>query len=188
MSRQEAGAGVRGGIPRAATWNVLLAACLLLTLLACTAREPAEREHRARSRNALVDGQVGPMRLIHVHILAPPMNQQKAGDNLGLYLTLVNNSDRPQTLDGVSTVHADEVVYRSGPAAAPKPIHVTIPPHGTLSLQEGRDRPHLELIRIHRPLGATPIDVTFRFPTAGTLTMRIPVLPLSHGAGSPTPS
>ena len=181
MSRQDAGVGVRGSIPKAVTWNVLLAACLLLTLLACTTREP-------RAPSGLVDGQVGPVRLIHVHILAPPMDQQKPGDNLGLYLTLVNNSDRPQTLDGVSTVHADKVVYRSGPTSAEEPIHVTIPPHGNLSLQEGHDRPHLELIRIHRPLGATPIDVTFRFPAAGTLTMRIPVLPLSRGAGSPVPT
>ncbi|WP_432869847.1 hypothetical protein [Microbispora rosea] len=37
-------------------------------------------------------------------------------------------------------------------------------------------------------LGATPIDVSFRFPTAGTITLRIPVLPLSRGAGSPTPA
>ncbi|NBE97093.1 MULTISPECIES: copper chaperone PCu(A)C [unclassified Nonomuraea] len=126
------------------------------------------------------------MQLLHVHILAPPMDQQKAGDDLGLYLTLVNNSDRPQELDGVSTVHAKRVEYRASPSAPRQAVTVTIPARGTLSLQQGHNRPHLELIDIHRPLGATPIDVTFRF-TTGTTTLRIPVLPLSRGAGSPTP-
>jgi copper(I)-binding protein len=167
--------------PVRAVLGVVLAGCLML---ACGAHV----EPRGRSRNGLVDGQVGPVRLLHVHVLAPPMEQQKPGDDLGLYLTLVNNSDRPQILDGVSTVHADKVVYRAGPASPQQPIHVTIPPHGALSLQEGHDRPHLELVGIHRPLGATPIDVTFRFPTAGTITLRIPVLPLSRGAGSATPA
>lgn len=126
------------------------------------------------------------MRLLHVHILAPPMDEQKAGDDLGLYLTLVNNSDRPQKLDGVSTVHAERVVYRPSPSASRQAITVTIPARATLSLQEGHGRPHLEVVDIHRPLGATPIDVTFRFST-GTTTLRIPVMPLSRGAGSPTP-
>ncbi|WP_220446657.1 hypothetical protein, partial [Nonomuraea deserti] len=56
----------------------------------------------------------------------------------------------------------------------------------TLPLQQGHNRPHLELIDINRPLGATPTDVTFRF-TTGTTTLRIPVLPLSRGAEPPTP-
>jgi copper(I)-binding protein len=134
----------------------------------------------------LVDAQVGAMQLLHVHILAPPMDQQKTGDDLGLYLTLVNRSDTPQQLDGVSTVHAQSVAYRARPSAPRQAVKVTIPAGGVLSLQQGQDRPHLELIDIRRPLGATPIDVTFRLST-GTTTLRIPVLPLSRGAGSPTP-
>ncbi|MGP3956388.1 copper chaperone PCu(A)C [Nonomuraea sp. 3N208] len=126
------------------------------------------------------------MQLLHVHILAPPMDLQKSGDDLGLYLTLVNNSDTPQKLDGVSTVHAERVVYRASPSAPQQAVNVTIPARGTLSLQEGQNRPHLEVVDIRRPLGATPIDVTFRLST-GTTTLRIPVLPLERGAGSPTP-
>ncbi|MEV4181122.1 copper chaperone PCu(A)C [Streptosporangium canum] len=165
--------------------------CLLALCLLSTACNPGQRESpmpqsNPTSRNGLVDGQVGAMRLVHVHILAPPMDQQKTGDDLGLYLTLVNESDQEQKLDGVSTVHAKKVIYRAGPDAAQQDVHVTIPPRATVSLQEGRNRPHLELVDIDRPLGATPIDVTFRFST-GTTTLRIPVLPLSHGAGTPTP-
>jgi copper(I)-binding protein len=167
--------------------RVLLAVCLLSTLLACN---PAQREsplpQETRHREGLVDGRAGAVRLLHVHILAPPMDEQKAGDDLGLYLTLVNESDKPQELDGVSTVHAERVAYRASPSAPLEAIKVPIPAHGTLSLQQGQDRPHLELIDIHRPLGATPIDVTFRL-TTGTTTLRIPVLPLSRGAESPTP-
>ncbi|WP_433435544.1 copper chaperone PCu(A)C [Nonomuraea sp. CA-141351] len=171
---------------RHAAIPLLLTACLLL-LPACGSPMQSVAPQPTWNRNGLVDGQVGAMRLLHVHILAPPMDKQKAGDDLGLYLTLVNNSDKPQKLDGVSTVHAERVVYRESPSAPRQPVHVTIPARGTLSLQEGHDRPHLELIDIHRPLGATPIDVTFRFST-GTLTLRIPVLPLERGAGSSTPS
>ncbi|GAA2405531.1 copper chaperone PCu(A)C [Nonomuraea africana] len=161
-----------------AALHALLAACLLLVCLACA----EERGPEQWDRGGLVDGQVGPVQLIHAHILAPPMGEQKAGDALGLYVTLVNNSDRDQVLDGVSTVHADSVVYREG-REKPQPIEVTVPARRIASLQEGHDRPHLELVGIHRPLGATPIDVTFRFPSAGTITLRIPVLPLSRGAG-----
>lgn len=177
----------RTGLRRVAALCILLATCLVLALQACDSPRQRARPHATWSRNGLVDGQIGPVRLLHVHILAPPMNEQKAGDHLGLYLTLVNNSDRPQTLDGVSTVHAERVVYRQGPSSPQQAVNVTIPAHGAISLQQGHDRPHLELVDIHRPLGATPIDVTFRFPTAGTITLRIPVLPLSRGAGSPTP-
>lgn len=168
----------RGG-PR-----VFLAACLLLTCGACSSGRGPEQW----DRGGLVDGQVGMLRLVHVHILAPPMDKQKAGDDLGLYLTLVNNGDREQVLDGAGTVHADKIVYREGDASADQAIHVAVPPRGTISLQQGHDRPHLELVGIHRPMGATPVDVTFRSPTAGTLTLRIPVLPLSRGAGNPSPS
>ncbi|MEV4579943.1 copper chaperone PCu(A)C [Nonomuraea jabiensis] len=171
-----------------ATLTFLVAACLLPLLPACN---PGQRQsslpQATRNREGLVDGQVGPMRLVHVHILAPPMNEQKAGDDLGLYLTLVNDSDTPQKLDGVSTVHAERVVYRASPAARQQAVNVTIPARTTLSLQEGQNRPHLEVLDIHRPLGATPIDVTFRLST-GTITLRIPVLPLSRGAGSSTPT
>ncbi|MGP3937322.1 copper chaperone PCu(A)C [Nonomuraea sp. KM88] len=173
------------------TWRAalpfLLTACMLMLLPACN---PAQREsplpQSTRNREGLVDGQVGAMRLLHVHILAPPMDQQTAGDDLGLYLTLVNDSDQPQKLDGASTVHAEQVLYRESPTGPRQRVDVTIPTRQTLSLQQGHDRPHLELVDIHRPLGATPIDVTFRF-TTGTLTLRIPVLPLSRGDESPTP-
>ncbi|MEV7006359.1 copper chaperone PCu(A)C [Streptosporangium sp. NPDC051022] len=171
-------------------WRVSLG-CLLALCLLSTACNPARRESPlptgTSNREGLVDGQVGPMRLVHVHILAPPMDQQKAGDDLGLYLTLVNESDQEQKLDGVSTVHAKKVVYRAGPGAPRQDVNVTIPARATVSLQEGHNRPHLEVLDIDRPLGATPIDVTFRFST-GTITLRIPVLPLSHGAGTPTPA
>lgn len=171
-----------------ATLRLLLAACLMSLLPACN---PGQRPHplpqSTRNREGLVDGQVGAMRLLHVHILAPPMAQQKSGDDLGLYLTLVNDSDTPQKLDGVSTVHAERVVYRASSSAPQQAVNVTIPARATLSLQQGQGRPHLEVIDIHRPLGATPIDVTFRF-TTGTTTLRIPVLPLERGAGSPTPT
>ncbi|NUR92978.1 MAG: copper chaperone PCu(A)C [Nonomuraea sp.] len=174
---------------RRARLGHLLAAGLLSTTLACNASAPqsAMPSPTQHNRNGLVDGQVGAMRLVHVHILAPPMDKQKAGDDLGLYLTLVNESDQPQKLDGVSSVHAASAAYRANPSAPRQAVHVTVPPRSTLSLQEGQGRPHLELVDIDRPLGATPIDVTFRF-TTGTTTLRIPVLPLSHGAGTPTPT
>ncbi|GGT41418.1 copper chaperone PCu(A)C [Nonomuraea spiralis] len=167
---------------------LLLALCLLALLPACN---PGQRESplpqaSGGNREGLVDGQVGAMRLLHVHILAPPMDQQKSGDDLGLYLTLVNESDQPQKLTGVSTVHAKKVVYRAGPGAPQQEVSVTVPPRATLSLQEGQSRPHLEILDIDQPLGATPIDVTFRL-TTGTTTLRIPVLPLERGAGSPAP-
>lgn len=165
----------------------LLAACLLSATAACNPAQRASPLPTATSnREGLVDGQVGAMRLVHVHILASPMDQQKAGDDLGLYLTLVNESDQPQKLDGVSSVHAKSVAYRTDPAAPRQAVDVQVPARGTLSLQEGQDRPHLELVDIDRPLGATPIDVTFRFST-GTTTLRVPVLPLERGAGTPVP-
>jgi copper(I)-binding protein len=163
---------------------MVLAVCLLLGLLACTAKkEPVQWV-----RGGLVDGQVGGVRLLHVHVLAPPMDQQKAGDDLGLYLTLVNDSDKEQVLDGVSTVHASKVVYREGTASPQQTFKVTIPARATVELQEGRDRPHFELVDIDRPLGATPLDVTFRFPTAGTTTLRIPVFPPSRGVPTLVPT
>ncbi|MCK2218558.1 copper chaperone PCu(A)C [Actinomadura sp. ATCC 31491] len=168
--------------------RLLLAGCLLATVSACN---PGERQspvpRSTRNREGLVDGHAGPVRLLHVQILAPPMDEQKAGDDLGLYLTLVNDSDQAQRLEGVSTAHAARVVYRATPSAQRQAVAVPIPAGATLSMQQGQNRPHLELVDIVRPLGATPIDVTFRL-TTGTTTLRVPVLPLSRGAEPPTPS
>lgn len=153
--------------------SVIAALSLTVAATACAApRGPADWD-----RGGLVDGQVGRVRLVHVHVLAPPKDQQKVGGNLPLHLTLVNTSDREQVLDGVSTVEADQVVFLQGPAAAPPPeqLRVMIPPNGQLSLQAGQDRPHLELVGTHRQLGRTPIPITFRFPTAGSITLWAPV-------------
>ncbi|MER6513521.1 copper chaperone PCu(A)C [Nonomuraea sp. NPDC001636] len=172
--------------PRALLLPFLSALCVLALLPACNPGQRQSPLPQGTVREGLVDGQVGAMRLLHVHILAPSMEQQKAGDDLGLYLTLVNESDQPQKLDGVSTVHARKVVYRAGPGAAQEEVNVTVPARSTVSLQEGQSRPHLEILDIDRPLGATPIDVTFRL-TTGTTTLRVPVLPLERGAGTPVP-
>ncbi|MFI6813174.1 copper chaperone PCu(A)C [Nonomuraea sp. NPDC050328] len=126
-------------------------------------------------RSNHVDAQVGQVRLVHVHVVAPPMNEQKVGQSLPLYLTLFNDSDKEQVLDQVSTEAASAVVYVDASGARTRGIRVVVPPKGQVSLQEGSDRPHLELAGTTRQLGATPFPVTFRFPTAGSVTVRVAV-------------
>jgi copper(I)-binding protein len=135
-------------------------------------------------RSNHVHGQVGSVRLVHLTIQAPPMEEQKVGGDLPLYLTIFNDSDREQVLDAVSTTEAQRVVYRNGSATPVEPFRLTVPPKGDLSLQQGAGRPHLELVGTNRQLGATPIPITFRFPTAGSVTVRVPVRPIS----TPSPS
>ncbi|MEV4898934.1 hypothetical protein AB0K48_57385 [Nonomuraea sp. NPDC055795] len=158
---------------------VLICATLLLAT-ACTSGNQPDWW-----RTNQTDGQVGPVRLVHVNIEAPPMDEQKPGGTLPLYLTLFNDAAVEQVLDAVSTVEAKKVVYRAGSAAPVERMRVVVPPKGELSLQKGNGRPYLELVGTNRQLGNTTIPVTFRFPTAGTVTIRVPV---RAGRPSPTPS
>lgn len=80
-------------------------------------------------------------------------------------------------MDAVSSIEADKVVLREGDQPPVQQMQVKIPPKGEVSLQEGGGRPYLELVGVHRQLGAAPVPVTFRFPTAGTVTINAPVLP-----------
>lgn len=149
-------------------------AVLCLVLAACSSGNRPEWW-----RTNMTDAQVGQMRLVHVNVEAPPMAEQKVGGNLPLYVTLFNDSDVEQVLDAVSTVEAKRVVYRDASGTAVNDIRLTIPPKGELSLQKGEGRPHLELVGVNRQLGAAPIAVTFRFPRAGAVTVRVPVIPVS---------
>ncbi|MFI6317006.1 hypothetical protein ACIBG8_05785 [Nonomuraea sp. NPDC050556] len=158
----------------------MLAAVLCLAVL--TACSSGNRPDWWRTNQT--DAQVGPVGLAHVNIEAPPMKEQAAGGTLPLYVTLFNSSDVEQVLDAVSTVEARKVVYRDGSAPPVEQMRLTIPPKGELSLQKGQGRPYLELVGVNRQLGAAPIAVTFRFPTAGSVTVRVPVLPVS----TPEPS
>ncbi|MFI6294769.1 hypothetical protein ACIBEJ_24485 [Nonomuraea sp. NPDC050790] len=128
-------------------------------------------------RSNHTDAQVGPVRLLHLNIEAPPMDQQQVGGELPLYLTIVNESDREQVLDAVSTTEAKKVVYVGGDAAPADRIRVTVPPKGETSMQKGDGRPYLRLVGVNRQLGHTTVPVTFRFPTAGSVTVRVPVAP-----------
>ncbi|MFI6481893.1 hypothetical protein ACIBH1_28455 [Nonomuraea sp. NPDC050663] len=157
----------------------LIAAACALALAGCgSTRGPDDW------RSNHVDGKVGSVRLVHLTIEAPPMDQQQVGGNLPLYLTLFNDSDREQVLDAVSTTEAKQVVHRDASGAVVQPMRVVVPAKGQVSLQKGDGRGFLELQGVNRQLGATPIPVTFRFPTAGSVTVRVPVVPVS----TPSPS
>ncbi|GAA4080968.1 copper chaperone PCu(A)C [Nonomuraea soli] len=157
----------------------LLAAACAVALVGCgSTRGPDDW------RSNHVDAKIGSVRLVHLTIEAPPMDQQQVGGNLPLYVTIFNDGDVEQVLDSVSTTEVQQVVYRDASGAVVQPLRVVVPARGQVSMQKGGGRSFLELQGVNRQLGATPIPVTFRFPRAGSVTVRVPVVPVS----TPSPS
>lgn len=152
---------------------VPLALGLVLTAGACGSASPAPR----------VLGQVGPMQVTQAYVPAPASPSVAA-----LYLTIRNTGTAPDELVGISTPAASsatlmtEAVTGGSESMQVLPV-VYIPAHGEAMLTPGHDHamltnPSASLVRAGRS-----VQVTLHFSEAGSLTMAVPVVPLSAVVG-----
>jgi copper(I)-binding protein len=170
---------------------LVLAVVLLLAATACS----RERGDSAGTTVPLtrtldsVDGQVGALQLLHVHIASP--GERGAGHaadgDVELFLTLANAGPEPDVLTAVTADGAAAALLRDGDAEPTAQLAVEVPPGGVAPLRDVTG-PHLELTGLTDPLaGGTRVDVTFTFRDAGPVTLPVPVA-VYEGREPPTPS
>ena len=98
-----------------------------------------------------------------------------------IYLTVKNAGSEPDTLIGVSTPAADSSMLMTENTNGTMGMltSLRIPAHGQASLTPGRDHMMLEQPRKTLRLGQHVL-VTLHFRHSGTLTISVPVVPLSR--------
>lgn len=150
-----------------------LAVGLILSAGACGSASPAAR----------VLGQVGGMQVTDAYVPAPASPSVAA-----LYLTIRNTGTAPDELVGISTPAASsaalmtDVVTGASESMQVLPV-VYIPAHGEAMLTPGHDHamltnPSASLVRAGRS-----VQITLHFSMAGSLTLAVPVVPLSAVVG-----
>ena len=141
------------------------------------------------------NARVGPVRLIGVHVDAPPDVRYQRGDEARLWFTVFNESPRADALRSVSSpvagttqIHWDadcDGVSTVVPALTLRPVQpnpATSPP-GVPPF----DAYHVQLVGLNRTVAAgTSIPVTFVFDRAGSVTVEALVQP--SNAVRPEPS
>ena len=132
-----------------------------------------------------VSAAVGQMRLLAVRIAAPADPVHVKGDNVGLFLTLVNDGPASDTLTSVRASSAESVALRVGATGRKEGIYLEVPPGGVVSLQYPGG-PHLELVQLRRDIGrGSFLPVTFHFRRAGVVRVNVFVQAFGHPIVSP---
>jgi periplasmic copper chaperone A len=118
-------------------------------------------------------GQIGDVRLLHVHIATPPRQGWQPGDTVPLHLTLTNDGAEPATLIGVSSPRAARVVHQAA-GGSPEEIAVRLEPGQTVSMQEN-DPERLALVGLtDRLMSGVTAPVTFTLNTDEAVTLAVP--------------
>ncbi len=106
---------------------------------------------------------------------------QPASPNVAsVYLTVRNSGSRADVLVAASTPDAlaSMLMIEKPDGSMAMLAYLRIPAHGQASLVPGQDHLMLEVPRTNMKLGRR-VPVTLRFLHAGTLTITVPVVPLS---------
>lgn len=118
-------------------------------------------------------GQIGDVRLLHVHIATPPAEGWPAGATVALHLTLANDGEARATVVAASTPAAQRVALSTG-AGDPGAVLLSAAPRSTVSLQEG-DPTHLVVVGLTSVLrGGLSVPVTFTLDTGESVTLAVP--------------
>ncbi|HXY28187.1 MAG TPA: copper chaperone PCu(A)C [Acidimicrobiales bacterium] len=118
---------------------------------------------------------IGRLTVVHAFLPLPPSPYVAA-----VYLTVKNSGPRPDALVSVSTDAAMGAMLMTENPDGSMGImrQLVIPAHGQASLVPGRDHLMLEIPRSPVRMGQR-VPVTLRFARAGSITIRVPVVPLS---------
>jgi hypothetical protein len=123
-----------------------------------------------------VQGHIGDLTVLNAFLPQPASPSVAA-----IYLTVRNSGPDPDALVGVSTNSASSSMIMTENANGTMGMlnQLRIPAHGQASLVPGHDHVMLEQPQSTLKLGQR-VTVTLRFRRAGSLTIRVPVVPLSR--------
>jgi periplasmic copper chaperone A len=154
-----------------------LAAGLAVAVLAVVApaTDSGASYHGAPHPTAAVGNRIGSLSVVDAFLPEPPSPAVAA-----IYLTVKNTGSRADALVGVSSAAANSsMLMTENPDGTMGMLpELPIPAHSEASLVPGRD--HLMLEQPHQALRlGRHVLVTLHFRRAGTLTISVPVVPLS---------
>jgi copper(I)-binding protein len=135
---------------------------------------------------------VGAILIRNAFVLGAPIGRQlQAGQNAGLFVSLINDGGSRDRLVSVSAPGVAESVKLPG-------NHVVLSSQSAVPLSG--PRPQIVLVNLTHPLtGGSVVSITFHFAIAGDFTLQVPVMPRAQyydtlrpapkpTAPSPTPS
>ncbi len=156
-------------VPAGPRWLPLLLATVV-TLAGCASADPQSGFRKTRDSNY---GQIGDVRLLHVHVATPPRQGWQPGDIAPLRLTIANDGATAVRLTGISSPRAARVVQEAAGRTTDK-ISIHVEPGETASLQEN-DPEQLALEGLtERLLGGLTMPVTFTLDTGESVTLAVP--------------
>jgi copper(I)-binding protein len=166
--------------------SILLGLALGLVLTSC-GENPRHRRIDNPVRPDSVSTRIGQLQLQHIRIQRPD-GVHAVGDDAGLFLTIDNRGPEDDTLIGVSSVDAQEVILRDGDSEPVTPLNVPIAAGDAASLQYVGHL-HLELRGLQRELDRRQfVPVSFRFEQAGVVNVKVFVEGVDHPVVSPLPT
>jgi hypothetical protein len=112
-------------------WLPSLLATVVI-LAGCASADPQPGFVKTRDSNY---GQIGDVRLLHVHVATPPRQGWQPGDIAPLHLTVANDGATAVTLTGISSPRAARVVHEAT-SGTTDVISIQVEPGETASLQE----------------------------------------------------
>jgi periplasmic copper chaperone A len=156
---------------------VLLGTGVALSLLGTTALGTATAAPGPATSSKVV-GRVGSLQVLNAFLPDPASPSVAA-----IYLTVKDGGSRADALVGATSPVAPEVLLMTendhGSFDSMGPLReLRIPAHGQASLVPGRDHVMLEQPTVAFRVGET-VPVTLHFKRAGSVTVEVPVVPLS---------
>lgn len=197
MSRRRSWAA--GSEPRCPSRLMALATLAVLAVSPALGGCGAGKDAQTTRERVVADsasGRAGPV-LIRNAFVVPPEDglQYAAGSDARVYVGLYNTGARPETFLGATTEAATSVLLRRGAgsssSSSPEQVNGLEIASGD-GLELDADTYYLELLNLGRPLRPGQfIELTFRFESAGTETLFLPVslpaTPPPRGTPSPEP-
>lgn len=118
-------------------------------------------------------GQIGDVRLLHVHVASPPRDGWQPGDTVPLHMTIANDGASVVTLTEISSPGATRVEHEAA-GRTTDVISIQVKPGETASLQEN-DAERLALVGLTERLrGGLTMPVTFTLDTGESVTLAVP--------------
>jgi len=124
-------------------------------------------------------------RIGHLEVIDPFLPDPASPSVAAIYLTVKNTGSRADALVAVSSpVSSDSMLMTENGNDSSMAVltELKIPAHGEASLKPGHDHLMLEQPRVQFKVGKTVL-VTLRFERSGTLTLAVPIVPLSRILG-----
>jgi copper(I)-binding protein len=121
-------------------------------------------------------------RVGHLEVIDPFLPDPASPSVASIYLTIKNTGSEADALVSVSSpVSSDSMLMReNGPDSSMAMLkELRIPGHGEASLKPGHDHLMLEQPKLKFKVGKTVL-VTLRFEKSGSVTVKVPVVPLSR--------